>query len=492
MKIIVLVMGAILFFSVVVGIVVGTFNWIEGDALYEDQAYKQLVSVTESKANRLEYFLDNRKADAIFLSESEDVKKIFREDIGEEIYSSIPAINLIAGNVAGEVEEYLISHPDMSIEELREDEEFRSISIQPVGETGYTDIIDIKTGVQLFHKYKEFEGFDPFSEENMRLFPDIAELSEKLMEKEDAGTFYRWKDPDGVERDKYAYYKKIEVAGYEWHVGATAYLQEYGELAEIGELSFELRKFQESKGYSDMMLINPEGDVIWTAHFDSEVGSNLVTGPHNESLLADVFDEVKGKSEVEISDSEVYGPEGKLNIFVTAPVMTSGDNGEELLGIIVLELENHVVEDLIETDVGLGELGEVYIINRGNMHITTLKHDTHEESQSGHEESIISERVEACFEDYNNYQFSQSGKNVEKTGAYDNYAGVSVLGAHKYILGSEWCIIAEMNRDEFLEVTPRLNRATIITMGSSIILFFIISLFLDSLFKIKRGNKNEI
>jgi hypothetical protein len=481
-----------------IGIVMAFFNVNVGNELYEEQAYKQLITIAESKALRVEHFLDNRKVDAIFLAESEDVGNIFDKELVSDSNRVVSIVNSIAERVAGEVEEYLLANPGKTVEELREDEEFKSIAIQQVGETGYTDILDTETQIQLFHKYKEFEGFDPLSEENKELFPDISKLSEQLLSNGGGGTFYRWRDPDGVERDKYGYYKSISAGGYSWHVGATAYLEEYGPLANIGDLSFELRLFQFKKGYADLILISPEGSVIWTAKQHSELGTNLVTGIYNESLLANVFNKAKKDIGVGVSDSQIYGPEGKLEIFITAPVMRVDNitGKKELQGIVALELDGEKISELIEADLLLGEAGEVYIINRNRNHITSLKFNYHDSFASeningGEREIISSEGIENCFDDYNNYYFVLQGEETEevpKTGRYLNYVGDSnmVLGAHQYILESGWCVIAEMDEDYFLNITPNTNRSLVINLSILVFLLLISSLLLDSFFKIRR------
>ena len=59
-----------------------------------------------------------------------------------------------------------------------------------------------------------------------------------------------------------------------------------------------------------------------------------------------------------------------------------------------------------------------------------------------------------CFKDYNNYYFERQGEEVEsvqKSGTYENYAGKEVFGAHQYILETGWCVMVEIEKNEFYD-----------------------------------------
>ncbi len=337
-KIFKLFMSAGVLLVLIVAIFLGGFNLVEGNRLQEEQASRQLTSVVESKAERVQGFLDNRKADAVFLSES----------------------SLSARILKGEI---------------------------------------------------------------------------------------------------------------------------------VRGLDKELETFSKEKGYSDLIFINPEGDVVWTAQKKNELGTNLVTGIYNESLLASMFNKVVKDLSVSVSDSKEYGQTGELMLFVTAPVLDADDI---LVGVVALQLENNRVADLLVGDVGLGELGEVYIVNRELRHISPLRFD--DDSNGGYDmiEITVSDRILSCFVDYDNYYLERRGAPVDdvlRVGKGENYVGHDVLNAHAYILESGWCIIAEIDEQEFFGVIPRVLRFILMNIVIVLALLLIISFAIGATFSVGRRGK---
>jgi len=466
------------------------FDFLDGKEIYEDQAYKQLLGVAGSKADRVGDFLSNRKADAVFLSESEEVRKLFYGELEDSVGSMMEKIESISKQTAGDVETYLLEHPDMTLEDLKNDEVFQSIAVRDVGETGYTYVNSRFEGVLEFHPDPKARGktYHVWKEP----FPFIWKLNDDVATSvpcKDSHGFYNWEDIDGNVREKFTYHSCIDgetADGYSFYVGASTYLDEYGQSIKLGrDLDLEFRSFQEEKGYSDLIFINPEGDVVWAAGDGNEVGTNLVYGRYNESLLAGVFEKAKKDLEVGVSDSKEYGEEG-LNLFITAPIMGLDEvsGKKKLIGVLALRLDNEKIIELVEGDVGLGEKGEVYIVNMDRNHVTPLKFDEVKIGDTHH--AISSSRIEDCFKDYSNVD------GVNKFGEGKNYVGLDVFGAHSYVLGSGWCVIVEMNQEEFLEGTPQMFRIFVLAILVSMICLWMVCFILDGLFKINKEKSDEV
>jgi hypothetical protein len=483
------------------------FNLNMGNELYEEQAYRQLTLIAESKALRVKDFLDNRKADAIFLAESEDVRSIFDEEIVRGVGVLSEKVRSVAENAKSEIEEYLLDHPYMSVSDLQNDEVFQNIAVRGIGEGGFTIVGDMEADIVLFHKYPDGVGFDLREYESINLLLWEQYLDAKKFKK--SFGFYTFEEADGSVRDQYHYTLSFDVApkdGEKLFLTAISYVDEFGGAVRLAsDLDLGFKSFQQKKGYDDLIFIDPEGDVIWTARQQNELGTNLVTGVYNESLLANMFNKAKKDLGVGISDNEAYGAEGKSGIFITAPVIEVDNiTGKRVfLGIVALKLDGKKISELVTTDVGLRDAGEVYIINRDRRHITPLRFDGHghvagyghEEGEEGEEgEEISSEGIDNCFKDYNNYYFALQGEDVdevEKTGKYLDYAKNPnmVLGAHQYILESGWCVIAEMDEKYYLDMIPKMNLSLMINLLTISFLLLIASLLLDSFFKVRRGNK---
>ncbi|MBW2039727.1 MAG: hypothetical protein JRI46_09040 [Deltaproteobacteria bacterium] len=85
-----------------------------------------------------------KKIEELEGTSKESIDGVLRS-LGEEF------IEKKALNTAKELEVYLKAHPDYTLEDLREDPEFRELAVQPVGQTGYTAVHELGTGINRFH-----------------------------------------------------------------------------------------------------------------------------------------------------------------------------------------------------------------------------------------------------------------------------------------------------------------------------------------------------
>lgn len=458
------------------------------DTLFEEQRYKQLTSIVDSKAERVQDFLNSRKADAVFLAESEDAKNAFDNKLIQDVELISGKIKNIAEDTAKDIEEYLLKHPDMTLEDLQNNEEFKSIAVRDVGTTGYSFLYDVDTQINILHKEPERIGYNYSSLSSQ--FEDLRKILYEAKD-EDSYGFYSRLEPDGVIREKYMYVSKIDSGEFSLAVGASTYLDEYGKTMTLaGNLDKELKLFQEAKGYSDLILINPEGDVVWSSEKNDELGTNLETGIYNEDLLSDMFRSAKNNLKVEFSESNFYR-KGILQFFLTSPVFkTDKISGKEIfIGVVALKLDDRKIVNLIASDSGLGENGEVYIVNRDRSHITPLKFDETKTLEEAHH-IINSERIDRCFKDYDNYYLALKGEyteNIERVGTEPNYLGEDVIGTYYYILESEWCVIAEMKEEDFDYIGRTIYAVILISFIISILIIFILNRLY--IIKIRRKNK---
>jgi len=159
------------------------------------------------------------------------------EELGEEI------IQRRAVDVALQCRIFLDAHPGMSMRALQNNEEFRSITVQPVGETGYTILFETKTGIMRFHPNPELVNYDMHGWKEK--LPEFWEIYEQSLDGSTSEGYYDWQDPDGQIRPKYMYI--APVTGTPYMIAATTYIDEFSipirEIEkEIGEATLEIGK----------------------------------------------------------------------------------------------------------------------------------------------------------------------------------------------------------------------------------------------------------
>jgi PAS domain S-box-containing protein len=130
-------------------------------------------------------------------------------------------------DVVLQLELFLKAHPDMTVEELQRNPEFREIAVQPIGK-GYTAVQDSDTAVNRFHKDPKIENLDLHSLADK--LPEFWSIMDASLGGKYARGYYRWKDPDGKIRDKFMYIAPLgqkTADGVRFGVAATTYIDEF-------------------------------------------------------------------------------------------------------------------------------------------------------------------------------------------------------------------------------------------------------------------------
>lgn len=127
-----------------------------------------------------------------------------------------------------------------------------------------------------------------------------------------------------------------------------------------------LSRLVHQAGYEDLLLMNLEGDVVFSAYKGVDLGTNLVTGPYRNSLLAGAYRDVVASNSVnavQTTDFEPWIP--SLNtpgLWIVSPV----GNDTAITGVLAVQISVDTVNDLMTgakrwKEQGLGDTGEVYL-----------------------------------------------------------------------------------------------------------------------------------
>ncbi|RKZ60782.1 MAG: hypothetical protein DRQ99_21535, partial [Candidatus Parabeggiatoa sp. nov. 3] len=196
---------------------------------------------------------------------------------------------------------------------------------------------------------------------------------------------------------------------------------------------------------------------------------NVIAGSHLH-LGIDAADYAEnfayGKEGIYIKDIHLSMKTGESSF--STPILFKG----EFAGIVIINIEmaNRLYQ--ITTDrTGLGETGEIYIINREGYMITPSRfiHD-----------SLLKVKVDS-FGAING--FALSGLDLEKepntVSIYENYRGIKVIGTHHLIEAMNWCLRAEIDAAEAFAPVNRIIQLMVlfflILFAVSIIVAILIS-----------------
>jgi PAS domain S-box-containing protein len=188
---------------------------------------------------------------------------------------------------------------------------------------------------------------------------------------------------------------------------------------------------------SRIRILDKQGNVVASSHLD--IGIDIKGN-------AEIF--AHGKEGVYIRDIHISTMTDTIVFSISAPIHSV--NGE-FAGIVITNIEAEADLYKITTDrTGLGETGEIYLINKEGYMITPSRFV---------EDTFLKQKVNSP-EAREWLELSEKEAEIERVeiDIYENYRARQVIGTHRTIQGIQWCLLAEMEVEEALAPVNQLVR----------------------------------
>ena len=201
----------------------------------------------------------------------------------------------------------------------------------------------------------------------------------------------------------------------------------------------KLRRFIRHHGYHDVFLIDPAGNLVYTAFKELDFATNLKTGPWKETGLAHVFRaalELDEPGRVAFEDFKSYEPSaGDAAAFLASPV---NDEQGKLVGVLAFQIPIDRFNGIMHVQEGMGRTGETYLVQRTGKMLT--------QSRFFEKSTVLSMPVETPTAKI----ALAKGRGVE---IVLDYRGIPVISAHSPLTfeGVTWAVMAEIDKSEALE-----------------------------------------
>jgi methyl-accepting chemotaxis protein len=123
------------------------------------------------------------------------------------------------------------------------------------------------------------------------------------------------------------------------------------------------RTFLQERGYYDIFLFDPQGDLIYTVFKELDYATNLISGKYKDTDLGKAFRDAISKdasAAPSFFDFRPYAPSADAPAsFISMPVR---DAGGKLLGVLVFQMPIDRIDAVMGSVAGLGETGESVIV----------------------------------------------------------------------------------------------------------------------------------
>lgn len=214
----------------------------------------------------------------------------------------------------------------------------------------------------------------------------------------------------------------------------------------------QVQAFQEligfSIGFEDTKIIGSNGKVFFS-----------LSGITNEDFSKNEFFQ-RGLKEsfIEFESAE----DGKKLVIVSTVFADESKKGDEPIGVIISRMRTAAIDNILVNRSGLGETGEVYIVNNGFLMLSESRF---------FENAVFQQRVDTvavqkCFDEEEEY-----------VGFYSDYRGILIYGSSYCAQDLGIVLLAEMDEEELVEPIKILQARILLTSLLIITLMGLVAYF---------------
>ncbi|MBV7331879.1 SpoIIE family protein phosphatase [Chloroflexi bacterium TSY] len=214
--------------------------------------------------------------------------------------------------------------------------------------------------------------------------------------------------------------------------------------------------FQEHRtifGYTDILLVTPTGDVIYSVLKKADLGVNLRQTPYAETNIGQAFQLASTIAEADFTtyvDFAFYEPSAEAAAFLSAPIFNTKD---EFVGVLILQMPIDIMNTVLNQRAGFGETGESYAVGTDLL----FRNDSRFLQQLDTDSTVLNEHF---IVDTVASRTALAGKKGSQV--IDDYRGAPVLSAWTPVViqepipeldwdGVTWALVAEVAAAEALK-----------------------------------------
>lgn len=210
--------------------------------------------------------------------------------------------------------------------------------------------------------------------------------------------------------------------------------------------------------FYDLFVLNKEG-IITASSDESDIGKDKSKDAYFLGAKKAAF----------IKDAYISTKKQFKTIVFSAPILGENDT---FLGVLVARVFMRAIDEITTNRAGLGETGEIYLINKDGYVITPsrFKGDTFLKLK------VDTENSRKCYQDIKEFG-EKNHPHIPLI--FRDYRGVEVLGIHDHIHEMQWCLLSEIDVEEVLAPLARIRNLFVIVLLIIPIMTWLISLFVS-------------
>ncbi|MBE0369871.1 methyl-accepting chemotaxis protein [Pseudoalteromonas aurantia] len=230
-------------------------------------------------------------------------------------------------------------------------------------------------------------------------------------------------------------------------------------------------KVAEINHFYDIFIVDNEtGNIVYSVYKELDFATSLLTGPYANSNLAAVFQKARSLNTPEqyaFVDYHQYLPSYNAPAsFIAAPLINPGHAQSTL----IFQLSIDALNDIMTEREGLGESGETYLVGHDGL----MRSDSYLDPEN---HSVINSFKYPSKGAINTEGFQRAIAGEHGQKLITDYNGQPVLSAFMPIdvLGSDWALLAEIDKAEAFDAVTRLRNLLIVVLVFTIAVIVVIA-----------------
>ncbi|RLP76069.1 adenylate/guanylate cyclase domain-containing protein [Mycetocola tolaasinivorans] len=262
------------------------------------------------------------------------------------------------------------------------------------------------------------------------------------------------------------------------------------------------RDLIDNLGYEDMVLINTEGQIVYTAYKGVDLGLNLFDTPENQSALSKAVSQVLRSDSVNTvvtTDFERYVP--SLDVPTAWIVSPVGTREGGITGVLAAQVPIQQLNDTLTgaeswEAQGLGKSGEVYLVGEDHLMRSVsralVEHpETYEKAAISNglppatAKRIVEVKGTVLLQEINTTPVERALKGQNGTSLATGYLGIKKLSSYAPLRidnGPRWVVVASIDEAEAFAPVEVFTRIVMLSAGALVLIVAVIALLLARVF----------
>ncbi len=221
----------------------------------------------------------------------------------------------------------------------------------------------------------------------------------------------------------------------------------------------EIADFTDYGHYHDLLLIDAQGNVIFSLAHEADLGTNLNTGPYRDSGLANGYRQAMQLLHADLTPFQPYAPSANTQAtFVVAPILAGG----RPIGAIALQIDIDPLTEVLADRTGLGRSGEIVLARlEGDEVVYTAPKLLRRRDAALPAHQPLGSAPHSL-------QRALAGEH--NRGIVTDYSGVPVAAAWRYLPALHWGMVVKVDAEEAFAPARQVRRLALGTLITFLLL----------------------